>query len=99
MVLSTTLWFLYKATSVKRQQRTNINKAYSIYSEILYDVPQGSILRPLLFNTYLSDMLYDNNNCDIVSHADDNIQFTSDFNREEAIQKLVLNTNNLIEWF
>ena len=44
-------------------------------------------------------MFYDNNNCDIVSHADDNIQFTSDFNLEEAIQKLVLNTNNLIEWF
>ena len=28
----------------ERQQRTKVNNAYSTYSDVLYDVPQGSIL-------------------------------------------------------
>ena len=59
MVLTTTLWLLYKATSLK------INNAYSTFSDILYGVPQDSILRPLLFKIYISDMFYDIDKCDL----------------------------------
>ena len=94
MVLATTLWFLCKAIS-ERQQRTKVNDAYGIYSDILYGVPQG----PLLFNIYISDMFYDIDICDIASYADDNTPYTSDFKLEEVIQKLELTTNNLFECF
>ena len=80
----------------ERQQRTKVNNAYSIYSEILYGVPQGFILGSLLFNIYISDMFYDIDKCDIASYADDNTPYTSDFNLEEVIQKLELTTNNLV---
>ena len=43
-------------------------------------------------------MFYDIDNCDIASYADDNTPYTSDFNLEEAIQKLELITKNLFEW-
>ena len=83
----------------ERQQRTKVNNAYSTYSDILYGVPQGSILGPLLFNIYISDMFYDIDNCDIVSYADDSTPYTSDFNLEEVIKKLELTTSNLFQWF
>ena len=59
----------------------------STYSDILYGVPKGSILGPLHFNIFISDIFYDTDICDIASYAKDNTPYTSDFNLEEVIQK------------
>ena len=83
----------------ERQQRTKVKNAYRTYSDISYCVPQSSVLGPLLFNIYFSDIFYDIDNCDIASYADDNTPYTSDFNLEEVIQKLELINNSLLEWF
>lgn len=39
-----------------RKQRTKINHSGNSWEEVLLGVPQGSILDPILFNVFLSDL-------------------------------------------
>ena len=38
-----------------RWQRTKIKTSFSSWTEILQSVPQGSVVGPLLFNSFLND--------------------------------------------
>ena len=57
-----------------RKQRTKINSSYSSFAEILFGVPQGSILGPLLFNAYICDLFHDIDDLDFASFADDSLR-------------------------
>ena len=82
-----------------RQQRTKINNAFSRYSEILYRVPQGSIVGPLLFNIYICDIFFDIIESDIASYADYNTPYNFDFNLDNVKSNLEKSTNSLLNWF
>ena len=82
-----------------KKQRTKINDACSKYCEILFGFPRGSILGPLLFNTYICDIFYDINDCDIASYGDDNTPYAISSKLDALTNKLEESTNNLFQWF
>ena len=68
-----------------RKQRVKINSVYSIWKDISYGVPQGSILEPLLFNIHLCDLFYFLENTDITSYEDDNTLYSAQKDRQSLI--------------
>ena len=84
--------------SYDRQKRIKVNNTYSTFSDIVFGVPQGSILGPFLFNFYICDMSYGNTDCDIASYTHDNTPYSSCFSLGKVVNKLEACTNNLFKW-
>ena len=81
-----------------RKQRTKINDSYSPWSDILFGVPQSSILGPLLFNILLSDLFLLVKDVNIASYADDNTLYESCDAKEEVISSLQSSSKKLFQW-
>ena len=59
-----------------RKQNTKINSSYDSFAEILFVVPQGSILGPLLFKAYICDLFYDIDDLNFANFLDDNTPYS-----------------------
>ena len=93
--------FLYFINSYLkgRKQRTKINSSCSAFAEILFVVPQGSILGSLLFNIYICDLCLENNDIDIANYADDNTPYVCSSDLDSVIFRLQKNTERISRWF
>ena len=62
----------------ERKKRTKINDSYRSFADIAFELPQGAILDPLLFNIKICEMFFEKYECDIASYADDNTPYACD---------------------
>ena len=84
---------------LNRNQRTRINNSYSTWIEIVFGVPQGSILGPLLFNVFLADLLFILNSMDIANYAEYNTPYATANDIDSLIASLEEASNSLFTWF
>ena len=90
----------------KRKYRTKVNNSYSPWSEVKTDIPQWSILGPVLFNIYLNDIFLfidksdiTNYEEDITNYAEDNTPYDTECNIDELLNTLRKDIDILLKWF
>ena len=82
-----------------RKPKTNIGSTFSECLNILFAVPQGSILGPLLFLIFLADLFYLSYDLDFASYADDTTPYICGQDLSSIINVLEPNVNTLFNWF
>ena len=70
-----------------------------MWQDILFGVPQGSILGPLLFNIFLADLFFTLNNTEIANYADDTMPYAVSDNIDDLISSLERSSKDLLKWF
>ena len=78
---------LIKSYLSNRLQRTKFNDTFSLWTELLHEVPEGSIL-PLLFNIYLNDLLFIPLDTGVCNFADDTTLYACDISLNDIVRKL-----------
>ena len=82
-----------------RYHRVHINSTMSEWLELIFGIPQGSILGPLLFNIFINDLFFFIQEADICNFADDNSLFASGKCLEDVLYILHKETECMLHWF
>ena len=74
-----------------------IDNKYSTSQEILFRVPEGSTLGPLLFNIHMCDLIFAVESMDTANYADDTTPYACCKDFDLIIEKLKVKTNEILQ--
>ena len=63
---------LHLSSNLNLFWRCTLSNTFSLWGEILYGIPEGRLLRPLLFNIFLYYLFYVLEDTNIANYVDDN---------------------------
>ena len=83
-----------------RKQCVRINDTVSETTDVLYGVPQGSILGPLLYIIYVNDvfMQFNENDAKILLHADDTVLYSAHPQLKQLECIMMTGLSKLYDW-
>ena len=82
-----------------RLHKTKVGSSFSAYLDIIYGVPQGSALGPLLSNIDLCDLFFEDYTSDFANFADDTTPYECGPTLNEVMNNLEITTGKMFEWF
>ena len=82
-----------------RKQRTKISSSYREWYDIVRGFPQGSILDPLFFNLFITDLFHFIERTNICNFADDNTIYSRNINLQTILKDLMYDMQNILKWF
>ena len=82
-----------------RKHRIKIGNDYSSWTEVLYGVPQGSILGPLLFNIFICDLFLIKDDFGMANYADDTTPYVCCKDITSVIKSLENAGEIVFTWF
>ena len=82
-----------------RTQTTKVGSSFSKLLNIIYGVPQGSVLGPLLFIIYICYLFIVNKEVNFYSYADDTTPFITGMSFEQIIPELESILSDISQWF
>ena len=81
-----------------RTQTTKVGSSFSELLNIIYGVPQGSILGPLLFIIYICNLFFVNKDVNFSGYTDDTTPFITGMSFEKIIPELETILLDILQW-